>query len=115
MADYAQRIATEWHQRAGELATWVLARLTDPQKGDATNYEPGDLLQFHQNAPGHKNGSRLVVEEGMKPPVEFASRFEVYRPAQLSLGIGDRVRLTVVGCEPGQRMARACCMMVRKS
>ena len=29
MADYAQRIATEWHQRAGELAAWVLAHMVN--------------------------------------------------------------------------------------
>jgi len=37
------------------LSTWVSARLTDPQKADAANLEPGDMLQFHQNAPGHKS------------------------------------------------------------
>src|SRR5258707_8982785 len=29
MADYAQRIATEWHQRAEELANWVMARMVN--------------------------------------------------------------------------------------
>ena len=62
-----------------------------------TQYEPGDLLQFHQNAPGHKNGSRLVVAEGSKLPIEFAERFEVYRPAQLALAVGDRIRITAGG------------------
>jgi len=79
------------------LATWVSARLTDPEKGDATQYEPGDLLQFHQNAPGQKNGSRLILAEGTKPPVEYADRFEVYRPAQLTLAEGDRIRVTSNG------------------
>ncbi len=79
------------------LATWIPARLTDPQKADATQYEPGDLLQFHQLAPGHKNGSRLIVREGTSLPLAYADRFEVYRPAQLSLAVGDRVRVTVNG------------------
>jgi conjugative relaxase-like TrwC/TraI family protein len=86
--------------RLGEertLATWAPAQLTDAQKGDATHYEPGDLLQFHQNAPGHKNGSRLVVAEGAKSPVRYADRFEVYRPTQLTLAVGDRVRVTANG------------------
>ena len=39
------------------FATWAPARLTNPEKSDATNYEPGDMLQFHQNAPGQKNVS----------------------------------------------------------
>jgi conjugative relaxase-like TrwC/TraI family protein len=79
------------------LGTWIPARLTDPEKADPTNYEPGDMLQFHQNAPGHKNGSRLVVSEGDKPPVECADRFEVYRPAHLSVAAKDRVRVTANG------------------
>ena len=77
--------------------TWVPAQLTDPQKADVTNYEPGDLLQFHQNTPGHKSGSRLVVAEGEKLPLQFAERYEVYRPAQLTLAAGDRVRVTSNG------------------
>jgi hypothetical protein len=79
------------------LATWTPARLTDPEKADATNYEPGDMLQFHQNAPGHKNGSRMVIADGEKPPVDYADRFAVYRPSQLALGVGDRVRVTANG------------------
>ena len=46
------------------MSAWVPAHLTDAQKADATEYEPGDLLQFHQNAPGYKKGSRLIVGEG---------------------------------------------------
>jgi conjugative relaxase-like TrwC/TraI family protein len=79
------------------LDTWIPARLTDAEKTDATNYEPGDMLQFHQNAPGHKNGSRLIVAEGEKPPVDCAGHFEVYRPSHLALAVGDRVRVTVNG------------------
>lgn len=79
------------------LPAWIPAHLTDPQKADASNYEPGDLLQFHQNAPGRKKGSRLVVAEGAEPPVQYADRFEVYRPAELRLAAGDRVRVTANG------------------
>jgi conjugative relaxase-like TrwC/TraI family protein len=79
------------------LPTWVSARLTDPQKADAANIEPGNMLQFHDPAPGHKNGSRLVVAEGGTPPVQFADRFEVYRPGQLALAKGDRLRVTSNG------------------
>ncbi len=79
------------------FATWQPAHLTDAEKTDATNYEPGDLVQFHQNAPGHKNGSRLVIGEGETPPVKFATRFELYRPATIALAIGDRLRITAGG------------------
>ena len=70
--------------------------LTDAEKTDPINYEAGDLVQFHQNAPGHKNGSRLVMSEREKPPV-IATRFEVYRPAEVTVAIGDRLRVTAGG------------------
>jgi conjugative relaxase-like TrwC/TraI family protein len=79
------------------FSTWLPAHLTDPQKQDATNYEPGDLLQYHKNAPGQKNGSRRIVAEGEALPLGYADRYEVYRPTTLSLARGDRVRVTVNG------------------
>ncbi len=79
------------------VQVWTPTRLTDAQKTDATQYEPGDLLQFHQNAPGHTKGSRMIVGEGAKPPTELANRFEAYRPIQLALAGGDRVRVTAGG------------------
>jgi len=77
--------------------TWVPTQLTDPQKSDPTEYEVGSLLQFHLNAPGYTKGSRLILVEGVKPPTELAKRFEVYRPVQLALAVGDRVRVTAGG------------------
>jgi len=79
------------------LAAWVPTHLTDAQKTDATQYESGQMLQFHQHAPGHQNGSRLVVAEGEKLPLDYAQRFEVYRPVQLTLAAGDRIRITANG------------------
>ena len=79
------------------IRAWVPAHLTDAQKTDAANYDAGDLLQFHQNAPGHKNGSRLVVAGVESLPLQHADRFEVYRPVQLALAAGDRVRVTANG------------------
>jgi hypothetical protein len=79
------------------VQVWTPTRLTDAQKADATQYESGDLLQFHQNAPGHTKGSRLIVGDGDRSPTEFANRFEAYRPTQLALGVGDRVRVTAGG------------------
>ena len=55
------------------------------------------MLQFHQNIPGCKNGSRLVVEAGSTLPLAYADRFEVYRPGQLALAAGDRLRITTNG------------------
>lgn len=77
--------------------TWQPAHLTDAEKSDAANYDAGDLLQFHQNAPGHRRGSRLVVGAGEQPPVKWSSRFEVYRPSGIALAAGDRLRVTAGG------------------
>ena len=56
------------------------------------------MLQFHQNAKGFKNGARLIVNDGVAPPIELANRFEVYRPVQqLALAVGDRIRITAGG------------------
>ena len=37
------------------------------------------------------------MADGVKPPTELANRFEVYRPVQLALAVGDRVRITAGG------------------
>ncbi len=80
-----------------EVDTWVPAHLTDAQKSDPTQYDAGDLIEFQQNAPGYKKGSRLLVSDSVKPPVELANRFAVYRPVQLDVGEGDRIRITAGG------------------
>ena len=76
---------------------WIPTHMTAAQKADATEYDPGDLLQFHQNAPGFNKGSRLIVGEADKLPTDLAERFEVYRPTQLALAVGDCVRVTAGG------------------
>jgi hypothetical protein len=55
------------------------------------------MLQFHQNAKGYTKGSRLIVGQGVMPPSELAKRFEVYRPTEFALAVGDRVRVTAGG------------------
>jgi hypothetical protein len=76
---------------------WIPTHLTDAEKADPTQYDPGDLIQFHQNAAGHQKGSRLIVGDGVKVPTELVNRFELYRPAQFALAVGDRVRVTAAG------------------
>jgi conjugative relaxase-like TrwC/TraI family protein len=80
-----------------KLDTWVPLHLTAAQKTDAANYQPGYMIQFHQNAPGRKIGTRLIISGEEDAPVEFADRFEVYRPQELAIGVGDRVRVSAGG------------------
>ncbi|HXG11576.1 MAG TPA: ATP-binding domain-containing protein [Gemmataceae bacterium] len=71
--------------------------MTEAERADAANLAPGDMLQFHQNVPGHTNGSRLVVREGEALPLRYAARFQVYRPAERRVAVGDRLRVTANG------------------
>ena len=80
------------------VKAWVPTHLTDAEKSDPTQYEPGDMLQFHQNAPGYTKGSRLIVGEGghaadraCQPVRGRTGRL------QLALAVGDRVRITAGG------------------
>jgi conjugative relaxase-like TrwC/TraI family protein len=79
------------------VGAWAPAHLTDAQKADSTQYDSGYLLQFHQNAPGYKKGTRLILDEKVQPPTALANRFEAYRPIQIALAVGDRVRVTATG------------------
>lgn len=79
------------------ITGWVSPHWTDAEKTDPTLYEPGDMLQFHQNAPGFTKGDRLVIGVGVKPPTALADRFEVYHPIKLELAVGDRIRVTAGG------------------
>ncbi len=76
---------------------WLPAHLTEAQRADASEYGPGDMLQFHQNAPGHTKGSRIIVGDASDVPTAQASHFTVYRPAQFGLADGDRLRITAGG------------------
>ncbi|MBA4066218.1 MAG: hypothetical protein C0501_21385 [Isosphaera sp.] len=79
------------------LPVWVPTHRTEAERADAAGYRPGEMLQFHQNAPGFARGSRLVVGEGAAVPVVAAARFQVYRPADLPVAVGDRLRVTANG------------------
>lgn len=67
--------------------------LTEAQRADLVNYSQGDVLVFHQNARGYKRGERVVV--GNAPlPLDQANRFQVFRPSQLPIATGERIRFT---------------------
>jgi conjugative relaxase-like TrwC/TraI family protein len=83
---------------------------TDAQKGDARNYEPGMVVEFHQNAKGFTRGDKAVVTQGENGPtlqkqdgtlgalpVNQADRFEVYRTRTVAIARGDRIRITKNG------------------
>lgn len=94
-----QALRAEGRLEGEEHRVTTLSRvdLTEAQRGQRGSYRPGDVLQFHQNANGFPLGARLVVGEGTPLPLDQAARFQVYRPEQLAVATGDRVRVTKGG------------------
>ena len=96
---------------------------TDAEKGDARNYQPRLVVEFHQNAKGFTRGDKAVVAEGKSGlllqkqdgtraalPLTQAQHFEVYRTGGIALAKGDRIRVTrngeakVAGAAKGTRL-----------
>lgn len=84
----------------------VSRNLTEAERGDAAMINPGDLIVFTQNAPGHKKGERISVGESLPPEIaKLASRFQVYRVDEVPLAKGDAVRITANGkSQDGHRL-----------
>jgi conjugative relaxase-like TrwC/TraI family protein len=83
---------------------------TNAQKGDVRNYEPGMVLEWHDNAKGFTKGEKAAVAQddnglylqktdGSRAavPTEQTNRFQVFRTGELSVGKGDRIRITKNG------------------
>lgn len=69
--------------------------LTEAERGDPANYEPGDVIVFTQNAPRHKRGERIAYSAALTSELpKLASRMQVYRQATIALAAGDRIRIT---------------------
>jgi conjugative relaxase-like TrwC/TraI family protein len=97
--------------------TWKTTGWTDAQRGDVRNYEPGMVVEFHQNIKATKRGERgftrgdravitegdsgilLQKEDGTRAslPLNHTDRFIVYRTHDEMVGKGDRIRITKNG------------------
>lgn len=77
-----------------EFTQLVAVGASEAQRGQATTYRPGDVLQFHQNAKGFQKGQRFVVTDPGKVPVSEAAKFSLYRPEAIALAAGDKLRFT---------------------
>lgn len=84
---------------------------TAAQKQDAAQYEPGMVVQFHQNVKGIKAGDGYEIigqdkkgklrmrslkekERELDLPLSMQERFQVFRPDIIQLAAGDRLRIT---------------------
>jgi conjugative relaxase-like TrwC/TraI family protein len=82
--------------------------MTEAEKSDHRNFQPGQVVQFHQNRKGIKRGSQWRVAEvtdrdvyildviGRKVllPKERTKDFSVFRTKPLALSKGDKVMIT---------------------
>lgn len=108
-------------KKAGAVGTkeWEVPQLrslnmTEAEKGEATSYSPGQVVQFHQNAKGgFKRGDRyrvqlsnetdvmlVPVNGDAKPkplPVAVPDRFEVYSEGTVRFSKGDKIRFSLGG------------------
>ena len=74
----------------------VSRNLTAAERGDPAMLSRGDVLVYHQNAPGHRRGQQLVV--GMDSvPLKQAERYTVYRRKPTSVSANDILRITKNG------------------
>ncbi|QDS91431.1 Multifunctional conjugation protein TraI [Roseimaritima multifibrata] len=90
------------------IVTLRSKRLTEAQRGDATSYSPGDVVEFvTKGKGGYKPGDRLTIEsvadgrvlagtpDGMASvPIESPKSFDVYRPHNSNFAEGDLLRIT---------------------
>ena len=86
-------------------------QFTQAEKGNAGNYEAGQVIAFHQNAKGIKAGSRLTVkaandngvtavdDKGIERQVDLsmAARFSVFEAKPVEISKGDKIRITANG------------------
>jgi conjugative relaxase-like TrwC/TraI family protein len=82
--------------------------LTESQRRDAINYNPGQVVEFHRRASvGFKSGERwevarsssegvVIVKDGQAKllPLAHAKSFNTYAQADVNLAVGDSVRIT---------------------
>jgi hypothetical protein len=85
--------------------------LTEAQRSDRSEYQPGAVVQFVQNAKGFRRGERLTVTakdkdgvhaaradgSGAVLPLNQADRFQLFRPERVAIASGDKLRITMNG------------------
>jgi hypothetical protein len=108
------------HERV--FGQFVSYGLTEAQRQDPLNYQPGDVVRFHQNVRGgfqkgegasvvgrDDRGNILVLrEKQIMPttlPLASAEHFDLYERRELPLAAGDQVRITKNAALPdGKRL-----------
>jgi hypothetical protein len=98
------RLGAEDHQ----LVRYESRGLTEAQRKEAALYQPGDMVQWSEHAPGFRKGEKVTVirREGEQVrvakadgtvaplPLELANRFELYRTDRLAVADNEKLRIT---------------------
>jgi len=99
------------------ISRLVNLSMTEAEKADVRNYQPGHMLQFGQNREGIKRGSRWTVtatkgkaltlanDDGVTVdfPLVKVEDFEVYQQTDMLVSPGDRLRITRNGFDAGNK------------
>ena len=86
------------HVSKVQRSVFMLAKvdMTEAEKADATSYLPEYVIEYHQNAKGHRKGERMTVgDSGI--PLEQSARFQPFMPKEMQLASGDLIRVTKNG------------------
>jgi conjugative relaxase-like TrwC/TraI family protein len=82
--------------------------LTEAEKSDWRNFKQGQIIQFNQNVPKIKRGSVWSVKEATEQAITICDQageerllpkdkpaiYDIYKPSQIGLSKGDKVRIT---------------------
>ncbi|WP_338875033.1 MobF family relaxase [Spirosoma sp. SC4-14] len=99
------------------LTQLVNTNLTSAEKSDPRNYRIGQVIQFNQNIASIERGSRWevhAVADGLvhiqdtsgkqtSLPLDRMEQFDVYRPSEIALSKGDKVRITRNGYDANKK------------
>lgn len=77
-----------------EFTRLVAADASEAERGEASTFRTGQVIQFHQQAGRFKKGDRLTVSDPALVPTEFAGKFALYRPESIKLAVGESIRFT---------------------
>lgn len=77
-----------------EFTTLCNARLTEAERADPVRFSPGQVIQYVQNAKGHRKGERIAVTGKETLPLDQANQFQVFNTRVLRLAAGDVIRIT---------------------
>ncbi|OJW70528.1 MAG: conjugal transfer protein [Spirosoma sp. 48-14] len=100
-----------------DLPQLVNTNLTVAEKSDHRNYRVGQVIQFNQKLVGIERSSRWVVHSVVNNivhiqdasgqqtslPLDRMEQFDVYRPSEIALSKGDKVRITRNGYDANKK------------